>query len=459
MPRAPPIAASASGTTLVPAWLLSNLQDLINFHHLREFALASFLAERSDALEVARWRFTMFGPALRRYRAIVLCLVVLLFASAARAEITIVLQNGFIEHYKRKVTIDTQFLVDKAHKKPNPPSKDGDLHIAGRADEVKLPIVAEIMNAKADLGSVKLIHDREGTGMAVRLTGAWRFWCEHGGSSVQVQGKPLKPFTTTNPDHVFEIHPVTILEERDLLPTLRPIDGFKTKDAYDAFTKYEGVRCKIIPGDETTTLVTTMAGYNYVEFMMEINSEPLEVEDGVLIMAKVRDLEGELLVRNRRMALVKDSEVEKQVRGKPIGTRVHVLGLPRINLSLVSWRTKAAAEGRDEVLTWSLPYEIIVVGFYNFVKGDGEDDIETKLKPSPKKGFVPKTFNAKELNKLLLPTLPDIDVELGHPSKGLKTPKAKGPPNTPPGARLLPLTPRTVLTKSTIKTWDLIEEK
>ncbi len=32
--------------------------------------------------------------------------------------------------------------------KPNPPSKDGDLHVAGRTEEVGLPIVAEIMNAK-----------------------------------------------------------------------------------------------------------------------------------------------------------------------------------------------------------------------------------------------------------------------------------------------------------------------
>jgi hypothetical protein len=63
------------------------------------------------------------------------------------ANIEITLKNDFIEQYKDKATISVSFVVDKAHKRPNPPKKDGDLHAAGRADEVGLPMVAEIMNA------------------------------------------------------------------------------------------------------------------------------------------------------------------------------------------------------------------------------------------------------------------------------------------------------------------------
>jgi hypothetical protein len=48
--------------------------------------------------------------------------------------------------------------VDKAHKQLNPASKDGDLHVAGRAPETGLPAVAELMNAKTDPGAVDLIH-------------------------------------------------------------------------------------------------------------------------------------------------------------------------------------------------------------------------------------------------------------------------------------------------------------
>jgi hypothetical protein len=374
-----------------------------------------------------------------------------LWAAPARADIRIVLQNEFIEQYRRRVTIDTTFTVDKAHAEPNKPSKDGDLHVAGRADEVKLPIVAEIMNARDDQAAVDRIHAVEGTGQTIPLAGAWRLWCEHGGTSEQIQGAPLNPFTTTNPDHVFEVHPITALDGRSLLPTLKPIQGFKTKDAEEAFGVYERVRCTIIPGPDTTTLVTTMAGYNYVEFVMELNSEADEVADGVLVMCKVLDLEGELLVRNRRTVLVKDSEAERQIRGKPTGTRVHVLGIPRINLSLVSWRLQAAAGGRTEVLRWGLPYEIIVVGFYGFMENE-DHPIPTAFAkaPAPRR-FVPRTLTPKELDALRL-SPPTGDPDAGPASKG---PKPKSVP------KLIPLSPRGDEPQAGSKTKkkDLIEEK
>jgi hypothetical protein len=338
---------------------------------------------------------------------VLVALFLLLGSAAARADITIILQNGFIQQHQRRVTIDTQYTVDKAHAKPNPPSKDGDMHIAGRADEVKLPIVAEIMNAADDLAAVQTIHDVEGTGNPIALSGVWRLWCEHGGNSQQIQGAPLDPITTTNPDHVFEIHPITSLQNRSLLGTLKPIQGFQTKDAQEAFTKYEGIRCRIIPGDDTTTLVTTMAGYNYVEFVMELLASPEPVEDGVFVFCKVLDLQGELLVHKRRMVMVKDSVVEQKTRNLPIGTRLHVLGLPRIDLSLVSWRVQAAAKGNQDPLTWGLPYEIIVVGFYEYAPSDTHNQIMLHSNGlSRPRGFIPRTLTPKELHKYRVLTEP-----------------------------------------------------
>ena len=43
---------------------------------------------------------------------------------------------------------------------------------------------------------------------------------------------------------------------------------------------------------------------------------------------------------------------------------MHVLGIPRIDLALVSYRTRVA-DTRPEVLEWNLPYELIVVGVYD----------------------------------------------------------------------------------------------
>ena len=113
-------------------------------------------------------RYAQLGIAL---------LVLVLLPAAVSAQIEITLKNSFIEKFKNRVTVDTTFTVDKAHIKPNPPKKDADLHIAGRAPEIGLAIVAEIMNAKGEDAAVDLIHGAEGTGQTIKVSGAWRLWC------------------------------------------------------------------------------------------------------------------------------------------------------------------------------------------------------------------------------------------------------------------------------------------
>jgi len=296
--------------------------------------------------------------------------------SISCAEIELTLNNSFIEQLKNKVTIDTTFTVDKAHAKPNPSSKDGDLHIAGRASEVGLPIVAEIMNARLQGEAMDVIHSVEGKGKQIPISGAWRIWVEHGGNAPQVQGEPLDhPFDTTNPEHVFEIHPITKIEGKPLLSSLQPIIGFRTKDAHDAFLSYENKQCQLIPNKDTTTIVTSMGGYNYVEFRIKPHSDLRELEDGVSIMASVLDLNEELLVTNRRMVIPKDTSAEHAVRHLPQGSSLHVLGIPRVDLALVSWRTHCASSDatkdkckqyaqRKDILKWNLPYEMIIVAVY-----------------------------------------------------------------------------------------------
>jgi hypothetical protein len=286
--------------------------------------------------------------------------IILLLSSSSPAQITITLKNTFIEKYKNLATIDATFTVDKAHARPNPPAKDSDIHIAGRAPEVGLPMVAEIMNAASQPAAVDLIHQIEGSDRTVAMTGAWRLWCEHGGSSEQVQGAKLAKFTTTNPDHVFEIHPITKLGDSSLSETLHGIEGFQPKDAFQAFLSYENKKSQISVGPKTTTIVTTMGGFNYVAFIMEITGDQLEVPDGRFMMAKVHDLEGEVLVHNRRMVFIKNTPPEQLVHNMAKGSCLSVLGIPRIDLAVISWRTHNART-RPGVLTWTLPYEMVIV--------------------------------------------------------------------------------------------------
>jgi len=272
--------------------------------------------------------------------------------------VVISLKNEFIKKYRDRATIDTRFTVDVVGKE-HPPKDDGDMHLSGRAPEVELPIVAEIMNAKFHHGAEALVRDHEGDGQ-LAMSGAWRLWAEHAGTKPQIQGEQLRPFDDSNPDHVFEIHPITKVGTIPLLESFKNIEGYKPKEAHAAFVHYENVRCKIEPHGTTTKIITQMAGYNIVEFILEVNGPQKQVQDGTMVLCRVLDTEGEILVRNRRMVFVGGTEPEKRL--KNLGAdqkRLHVLGIPRIDLALVQWRLDNRDDQR-EPLTWNLPYEMII---------------------------------------------------------------------------------------------------
>ena len=118
--------------------------------------------------------------------------VLLLSSHGCLAEEILELSRSFIEQHKNRLTIDVMYLVDAAHKKPNPPGKDGDMHVAGRAAEIGLATVAEIQNAKDVPDAVNRVRGVEGSGQAIALSGVWRIWPEHGGDNFNVTTSPTR---------------------------------------------------------------------------------------------------------------------------------------------------------------------------------------------------------------------------------------------------------------------------
>jgi len=304
----------------------------------------------------------------------------LLVPSLAGAQIVVDLKDSFIEAQKNRVTIEANLTIDHAMttpKKPSAskPSNDGDIHVAARAASIGLPIVFELMNAADARDSIKTLAAAEGTTDTVHVKGAWRLWCEHGGTSDQIQGNPVAKAANTNPDHCFEIHPATEIAGVDVSATWKEIPDFKTKDAEAAFSAYELVGLEITHNDSTqrTRLHTNGIGFNYVEFAMELTETPtFLVDDGLFVRANVYSLEGELLVRNRRMAFAKGTIPYEQVLKQKQGAFLHVLGVPRINFAILAWRVSQRTT-RPEVLRWNLPYEMIITGFYEVLDWEEEN--------------------------------------------------------------------------------------
>ncbi len=292
---------------------------------------------------------------------IIFILLLLSLTGNSFSQINIILRKSFIDSIKNRVTIDADYFVVKMHEHPNPPSKDGDIHIAGYCSRIGLPVVSEIMNARDEDEAVDTLHAYEGKDLSVQIEGAWRIWCEHSGSDTQDQGAPIPQIVNTNPDHVFEIHPVTMVKEQNIINSLRAIDGYTYKKADDAFDRYSKAVCKLEDKGDEVVIRTKGVGYNYVGFYIELlDTSQFVTEDGRFLMCSVKDKEGNVIYSKMRMAFPKGSEAEIEVRELDKGSMMHVLGIPRIDLRLLSYRINHSAD-KPFMLEWNLPVEMIVV--------------------------------------------------------------------------------------------------
>ena len=285
-------------------------------------------------------------------------------ADLSGTEIEITLDKSFVRKYMDRVSITTDFTVDDTRPAPHSRYLDGDLHFAGRARDVGLPVVAEIANAASVMPAVELVNRFAGTGRPLRISGVWRIWAEHARRAEETQGEEVPPEASHNPGHVFEIHPVTKLGGLRVVDTFRTIEGFIPGEARKTFAIFERVPCRIEVKDRQVAIVTRKGIYNNVEFLMEVvDDRQDEVEGGRFVMASARDLRGDLVADRLRMVFADDTPPERAVRRLKRGGRLHVYGLPRINLAEV-WKRALASRGDPSVLAKPLPYEIIIQGVF-----------------------------------------------------------------------------------------------
>ena len=279
-------------------------------------------------------------------------------------KIEIEINKSFIETYKDRVGIMATFTVDKAMLHPIARILDGDFHLSGRAPEIALPVVVEIANGASAQKAIDLVHGVEGTPKSLKISGVWRIWPEHGAGAKEEQGKPLPAMESDNPSHVFEIHPVTRINDISVLDTFKPVEGFLGGDAHDCFEIYEKAECTLTVKPKTVSMVAPTGLRNDAEFLMEIvDGRQIEAPGGRFVIASARDLKGNLLAERLRMVFAAGTPPERAVKLLKRGDRLHVFGLPRVNFAEVSRRVKNSRTD-PTLLVKPLPYEMIIQGVY-----------------------------------------------------------------------------------------------
>jgi hypothetical protein len=304
------------------------------------------------------------------FRKMLSVLSTVLLASALQAE-TLNLSPDFVNRCKNRATISIQFELDAHLTSPHAIGRsgdDGDIHMAGRAPEVQLPMVVEIMNAGLgpESSSVDLMNNTA-SGQTIPVTGVWRIWFEHPSPGDQTQGDSVDVPANSNPNHVFELHPVTNFGGQDigdssLIPITDPGDGhaYNAYPASVAFAAYQKLQATVSVSDTAISITATKAGYNYSEFVLEPSGPPQHGDDGIFVLANVydaSDLEAPVTSAPVRMVFVENTEPTKQLLNLSQGQRLHVLGVPRVDLAEI-----ASVSGDSVIL--SLPYEMIVVAVF-----------------------------------------------------------------------------------------------
>jgi len=278
--------------------------------------------------------------------------------------VVIDLDRSFIEMYKNRVTIDATFTVDAVAARPNPAIFDGDFHFAGRAPEIGLRLVGEIINAGTQDSAVALVQRAREAKAPLRLTGGWRLWPEHALGSRQEQGQPVDALKNSNPEHVFEVHPITRIGALSLLDAFVPVEGYLPGDAKRSFEIYEGAKYSLQVMPKRITLTSASGLYNDVRFLMRMGAEPQQVvRDGRFVTASALDRDGTVLVPRLRLVFVKGTAPERAVRALRPGARLDVWGKPRVSFAELS-RLIRESSSNPAVLEGQLPYEIVVLGIY-----------------------------------------------------------------------------------------------
>jgi len=284
---------------------------------------------------------------------------------ASQAKYEVRLKRAWVRKFADRATVDATMEVRHTHRSANQVEsggKDGDLHFSGVSADIGLPFVAEVVNARqqGQLAAIQVIKDREASGDLLSITGAWRLWFEHPAKRQTQGGRNAFHPDNTNPDHSFEIHPASKIDDEDVSGAFIPIQGYEAYSADVAFPYFESSTVTIKASRTGISIRSKKLKYNYVEFDAELAEAPREVADGFIVKARFLDDDGEQVGDGfRRLIFVGETDAAEAIQDVAAGDFIRVLAIPRLDLNAV---LEMVARQGTRQFEARLPYEMIVVG-------------------------------------------------------------------------------------------------
>lgn len=284
-------------------------------------------------------------------------LLVLAISSARSDAAKVLLKDSWLKANKNHVTVRVSCRLEESLKSPHGISSsgnDGDIHMACRCPDIGLPMVAEIVNARQFRPVVDAAFQGAQDKKTETLTGVWRLWLEHPPKSgSQTQGATVPAPGSSNPDHVFEIHPLTQFGGEDLRAGFVPIPGYSAYPAKKAFDYYEKREFTVSRKSGFTAIEGGTAKLNYATFPLTLDAKPHKRPGGWIVLATI---DGVLAIP-RRMVIADGTPPATLISVAKKGDRFQALGIPRINLDKVDNELKNTSGPK----TYNGGYEMIIM--------------------------------------------------------------------------------------------------
>lgn len=277
-----------------------------------------------------------------RAGALAAALLVLLAGGATGAELRLRKRLLEVQQNRTLVTVTGEF--DHVKQTVNPLKDDCDLHAPIRADEISVAIVGEFMNA---CSRGLRPHDVEQTTENGRQTikGVLRVWFEHPGDADEVltEERPVPDYTSSNPPHAVEIHPILSVGEQDFSATIGPIEKDGEEYAAKGLTQLRTLlRRKVtvqeFDGSDGEPYIGIESGCclpNYFRLKAAVEAKPQPAAGGGHV-AEIRILRGNsVIAKSIRLFSIDGTEADNRFAKLTKGKRFSFWGITRLDLSRI----------------------------------------------------------------------------------------------------------------------------
>ncbi len=294
--------------------------------------------------------------------------LLLLVAPSSLLAAEIWLRERVVKKHRHDILVTIRATPEHIGEKARPIEKDCNLHVPLRSKDIRVAILGGIKNAcsqpertPANYWSRKL---KPLEGQVLEAEGVLRVWLEHPpqGGKRQCECDPLPRYTSSTPDHMVQLHPLTRLGGISFLEMTRgvqkrdiPFIGHRGGKLPSTLNRRKiSIRRVDKEGEPYIAVKGSRTGFSHWTLLAVVMSVAEKRKDGHVFDVAVVHRDG-FMERNLRALTIMGTTADKSAGSLEVNDEVVLFGIMRLNLDVIE--RKAGPKWKSI----PMPYELIVL--------------------------------------------------------------------------------------------------